>query len=50
VSDNPTCTCGDVEDEHGGDPEHPGSTACNVDGCDCIAFEAAEDEEVPDER
>lgn len=37
-----TCTCGDVKDEHGGDPDYPGSTACSVDGCDCIAFEAGE--------
>ena len=34
-----TCTCGHVEDEHGGRPEFPGSTACNVQACDCIAFE-----------
>lgn len=44
-----TCACGDVEDEHGGDPEHPGSSACNVVGCDCVAFDhdpdADEDEE-----
>ena len=34
------CYCGhNEEDEHGGDDEYPGSTACNVDGCDCIAFE-----------
>lgn len=36
------CTCDHVLDEHGGDPEYPGSTACNVTGCDCIAFESAE--------
>lgn len=36
-----TCTCGDVADEHGGDPEYPGSTECTVDGCECLAFESA---------
>ena len=38
-----TCTCGDAEDEHGGDLVYPGSTACNAvhDGeeCECVAFE-----------
>jgi hypothetical protein len=35
-----TCTCGHNRvDEHGNDPHYPGSTACNVEGCDCIAFE-----------
>jgi len=33
------CTCGDNIDDHGHDPEYPGSTACNVDDCPCIAFE-----------
>lgn len=36
-----SCECGDVEDEHGGDPDHPGSSACNVEGCGCVAFEAS---------
>lgn len=35
-----TCTCGDVLDEHGGDPDYPGSTSCNVEGCECLAFES----------
>ena len=40
-----TCTCGHPADEHGGDPKYPGSTACGVEGCSCIAFEEkAEDE------
>lgn len=42
-----TCYCGDDEDDeddHGHDPDFPGSTACNVDGCECIAFEAEEEE------
>jgi len=38
------CICGHSKiDEHGNDPEFPGSTACNatIDGepCDCIAYE-----------
>lgn len=39
------CHCGHAVEEHGGDPAHPGSTACTVDGCDCIAYERCEDEE-----
>ena len=42
-----TCVCGDVEDEHGGDPEYPGSTACNVEDCECVAFEESEDQGDP---
>lgn len=34
-----TCVCGHDKDEHGGDPEYPGSTACNDETCHCIAFE-----------
>lgn len=45
---NRQCYCGHVEDEHGGDPKYPGSTACAVENCDCIGFdhdeEADEDE------
>lgn len=40
--DTKQCMCGHVADEHGGDPDYPGSTACAVEGCDCIAFEEAE--------
>lgn len=33
------CVCGDAPEEHGRDPEYPGSTACRA--CsDCIAYEA----------
>jgi hypothetical protein len=39
------CTCGDDEDDHGNDDEYPGSTACNVDDCECIAFEAGEEDD-----
>jgi hypothetical protein len=46
--DTETCTCGDVLDEHGGDAKYPGSTKCNVEGCECVAFEAAGEE--PDEK
>lgn len=38
------CTCGHAEEEHGHDPKYPGSTACQVEECDCIAFEGAEEE------
>lgn len=40
-----TCTCGHADDEHGGDPIFPGSTACNVEGCDCIAYEEGDEED-----
>jgi len=43
-----TCTCGHVADEHGGDQKHPGSTACAVEGCDCICFDEAEQDEEDD--
>lgn len=33
------CTCGHTEDEHGGDKELPGSTACDVRDCYCFAYE-----------
>lgn len=33
------CACGHVRDEHGGDPEFPGSTACAIEDCDCICYE-----------
>ncbi len=44
------CTCGHVDDEHGDDehgedPDYPGYTACNVDDCDCIAYEEDESED-----
>lgn len=46
VDMNTKCeACGHVEDEHGGDPEFPGSTACNVDECDCISFEDSGEEQ-----
>lgn len=38
--DPPRCCCGHASDEHGGDDEFPGSSACGVTGCDCIAYEA----------
>lgn len=31
------CSCGHTDDEHGDDPEYPGSTACRE--CDCLAYE-----------
>ena len=37
------CTCGHSIEEHGKDPEHPGSTACTQ--CDCVAYDEADDEE-----
>ncbi len=42
------CMCGHEHEAHGHDPEYPGSTACSVEGCDCIAYEPnpeAEDQE-----
>lgn len=37
---NKTCACGHARDEHGGDPQYPGSTACSVFNCDCVAYES----------
>lgn len=37
--DTSVCHCGHVFDEHGHDPEFPGSNACNVEGCHCLDFE-----------
>lgn len=33
-----TCVCDHAVEEHGNDPEYPGSTSCTE--CDCIAYEA----------
>ena len=44
----PACTCGHAPEEHGDDPRYPGSTACQAEGCDCIAYEAGEDDEGSD--
>jgi len=38
VTDMDPCTCGCAPEEHGRDPEFPGSTGCTV--CDCVAYEA----------
>jgi len=40
-----TCYCGHSKEEHVGTKRHPGSTACQVNGCDCIAYEEDEGEE-----
>lgn len=39
------CECGHAIEEHGHDPKYPGSTACQVEGCECIAWEPGEDED-----
>lgn len=39
MSDTHVCYCGHVEDEHGSDPDYPGSTVCTIEGCDCVAFD-----------
>lgn len=40
------CYCGHVLDEHGGDESHPSSLACTIEGCHCIHFEEADEEEL----
>lgn len=45
MDDLTSCTCGHAHEEHGHDPLYPGSTACQVSGCGCIAFEQAEPDE-----
>ena len=37
------CTCGHAYDEHRALPK--GSQECDAIGCDCLAFEQAEDDE-----
>lgn len=44
------CTCGHAPEEHGHDPKFPGSTACTIKGCDCIAFDEAPEEDDEPER
>ena len=39
--DTDPCTCGHAPEEHGNDPEYPGSTSCTE--CDCLAYEADPD-------
>jgi hypothetical protein len=42
------CHCGHADDEHyepGEDKKYPGSTACTVEGCDCIAYEENDDDD-----
>lgn len=34
------CACGHVKDEHGGDRQYPGSSACQI--CSCVAFDGGE--------
>ena len=41
------CACGHDTEEHGGDPQYPGSSACQVSDCDCIAFESCDPESPP---
>lgn len=45
VSSTAPCACGHAPEEHGLDPQHPGSTACRAEvggdpACDCDAYEA----------
>lgn len=39
VASSDPCTCGCAPEEHGRDPEYPGSTSCTACG-NCIAYEA----------
>lgn len=47
MTDLDPCACGHAPEEHGNDPDFPGSTACTVDECECIAYEA--DDEADDD-
>lgn len=38
------CVCGHADDEHGGDPDLPGSSACTGEECDCCCYEEDEEE------
>ena len=39
------CMCGHSEEEHGHDPDYPGSSACTVPNCDCVAYDPDTDYE-----
>jgi len=39
------CMCGHAEEEHGHDPDYPGSSACTVEDCDCVAYDPDTDYE-----
>ena len=39
------CICGHSIEEHGRDPNYPGSTACSIEGCGCIAYEENDEDE-----
>lgn len=39
------CMCGHSVEEHAPTKKYPGSSACQAEGCDCIAYEANEDED-----
>lgn len=49
------CACGHAQEEHGGDPEYPGSMACRfsdpkiaeeagIEECDCAAFDGDDED------
>lgn len=42
MSEFDICYCGHCRDDHGHDPKYPGSMACQMDDCDCIAFDKDE--------
>jgi hypothetical protein len=44
MTEDSACACGHSKEEHGHDPVYPGSSACAVDGCACVAYESCEDE------
>lgn len=43
------CMCGHSEEEHGHDPDYPRSSACTVEGCDCVAYDPDTDYEADGE-
>lgn len=43
MTDTETCFCGHVADEH--EETKMGYGACTIDGCDCICYESAGDDE-----
>jgi hypothetical protein len=40
---DPPCVCGHSREEHR-DPKYPASTECFAEDCDCISYEAEEDQ------
>jgi hypothetical protein len=46
MSEPKPCACGHSVEEHARPPDRTGDSSCDVEGCDCISYEADEDYDV----